>query len=295
MMLSEIIAIRNPKIAIARNNQAVKLVRHKKRNCALYQLYEEGELETYQRYMTMPTFHSTAYVISFIGIHGSLAKFVGIYKVGKFIKSDQKGFSKPLLGRSQLLNELCAKTKFLYHLHRIGGRPGLADLRDRLVIDWGPSAIQWCQRFHRQDKEVWEIQPRKSPAAHPFQGYYNVCLTYRELKSIVRNRGNREWHDALSEVAGIYLILDTQSGRQYIGSAYGRRGVLGRWQSYARNPHGNNEQLKRLLLRHPGRENKFQFSLLKTLEKDLPPIEVIGYEHFYKRKLGSKAFGLNGN
>jgi hypothetical protein len=56
--------------------------------------------------------------------------------------------------------------------------------------------------------------PPKSTARHPFRGYYNVCLPYSELKKIVTNRSNREWHDALSEVAGIYLILDTQTGKQ---------------------------------------------------------------------------------
>jgi hypothetical protein len=245
--------------------------------------------------MSKPRFHKAEFVISFIGIHEKYARFVGIYRVGHFLQSNQKGFLKPLSGASDLLSEACRGAKFLYQLTRMGGKAGFEDLRDRLVIDWGGSAISWCQKFHRQDKEIWEIQPPKSAAAHPFRGYYNICLPYSELKKIVTHRSNREWHDALSEVAGVYLILDTESGNQYIGSAYGRKGILGRWQAYARNPHGGSKKLKNLLSKHSGRQNKFQFSILKTLEKDLPQVEVIECERFFKQKLGSRAFGLNCN
>jgi hypothetical protein len=295
MFLSEIIAARNPDVANARQNHAVRLVRHKSRKDDVYQLYEQDELEIYQSYMAKPWFHKSKYVISFLGIHGRYARFVGIYKIGTVLRSDQEGFSGLLKGRSDLLLEACRGAKFLYELTRVTGAEGLEELRERLVIDWGASAISWCQKFHRQDKEIWEIQPPRSSPQYPFRGYYNTCLPYSEMREIVSNRGNREWQHALSEVAGIYLILDTESGNQYIGSAYGQKGVLGRWQTYARNPDGNNKRLKELLSKHPGRENKFQFSLLKTLEKDLTPVEVIEHELFFKKKLGSRAFGLNSN
>jgi hypothetical protein len=295
MLLSELVAARSPQLAIARDRHKVRLVRHKAQDHDLSQLYEAGELEIYQSYVSKPWFHKSEYVISFIGIHGKYAKLIGIFKVGRILRSDEKDFLKPLSSGSRLLFEACRWAKFLYQLRRIKGKAGLDDLRDRLVIDWGGSAISWCQKFHRQDKEIWEIQPPKSTARHPFRGYYNVCLPYSELKKIVTNRSNREWHDALSEVAGIYLILDTQTGKQYIGSAYGRKGILGRWQAYTRNPHGGNKLLKNLLSRHPGRQNKFQFSLLKTLEKDLTQVEVIEYERFFKQKLGSRASRLNLN
>jgi GIY-YIG catalytic domain len=295
MLLSEIIAARNSELVSARETHAIRLVRHKDRRTDLNQLYAEGKLEIYQSYMSKPWFHRAKYVISFLGLHGRHAKFIGVFEVGKILNSNESGFSKALSGSSELLRKACHGAKFHYQLSRIKGRAGLDDLRDRLVIDWGGSAISWCQKFHGQDKEIWEIRPPISHAQHPFQGYYNVCLPYSELRQIVTNRSNREWHDALSEVAGVYLILDTESGKQYVGSAYGRRGILGRWQAYARNPHGGNKQLKTLLSKHPGRQNKFQFALLKTLEKDLTKFEVIEYERFFKQKLGSKVSGLNSN
>jgi len=36
----------------------------------------------------------------------------------------------------------------------------------------------------------------------------------------------------LASVAGVYLILDTETGYQYIGAATGKDGIWGRWSKY---------------------------------------------------------------
>ncbi len=41
-------------------------------------------------------------------------------------------------------------------------------------------------------------------------------------------------------VAGIHLITDTLTGKQYVGSAYGKDGVVGRWCEYALKSLGRN-------------------------------------------------------
>lgn len=99
----------------------------------------------------------------------------------------------------------------------------------------------------------------------------------------------------LSSVAGVYLILDTVSGMQYIGSAYGKEGIIGRWEQYARNGHGGNKQLMELLEKDPERITKFQYSILITLPQSMTKNEVINVEMLYKKKLGSRSFGLNSN
>jgi len=73
----------------------------------------------------------------------------------------------------------------------------------------------------------------------------------------------------LAAVAGVYLIVDRKTGKQYVGSASGEGGILSRWRSYADTGHGGNKRLIDLAACDP--------------------------EGLYKEKLGSRAFGLNSN
>jgi hypothetical protein len=55
----------------------------------------------------------------------------------------------------------------------------------------------------------------------------------------------RRWADVLRSGRGIYLLVHRETGQQYVGSAYGVDGLLGRWKSYA-DGHGGNVGLKEL-------------------------------------------------
>lgn len=170
----------------------------------------------------------------------------------------------------------------------------LNDLKERLIIDWGKGAINWQQWLKVNDKEIVEILPKGY--FDKFPGFLNFTLNFYELKKIIeRPDSNREWHRMLGSVAGIYLILDTINGLQYIGSASGEKGILGRWEQYAKNSHGNNKLLIDLLNKHPERYKSFKFSILQTLPRTLTAKEVVAQEKKYKEKLGTRAFGLNGN
>lgn len=125
-----------------------------------------------------------------------------------------------------------------------------------------------------------------------FPGFENIILKYRKLKKIIDNpSANKEWHTMLRAVAGVYLIIDTKTGKQYVGSAYGKEGILGRWKEYCKNGHGGNKLLIKLLKDDLNYVQNFQNSILRTL----PKTEVISIEAIYKKKLGSIAFGLNLN
>ena len=104
---------------------------------------------------------------------------------------------------------------------------------------------------------------------------------------------SRNWHTLLSAVAGVYLITDTLTSLQYVGSAYGKSGILGRWKEYAKNPTGGNAPLIELLGDDKHYAKYLQFSILETLDKSLTPVEVIRREWRYKKKLGPKAVPLN--
>lgn len=170
--------------------------------------------------------------------------------------------------------------------------PGFEDLAGRVVIDWGGSALAWHQWL--ADKEVLEVLP--AGYVRPFPGYLDFVLAYEELVAIIESpAANREWHRRLSAVAGVYLIVDRQTGKQYVGSASGSEGILGRWRAYATAAHGGNRQLKALLDADPGCGAHLEFTILRTLPRTLTRAEVVEYEALYKRKLGTRAFGLNSN
>ena len=162
------------------------------------------------------------------------------------------------------------------------------------MIEWGSSAINWHQCLDLHDKEVVEILP--VGFVKTFPGFTEFTLSYGELKQVISNPdANKLWHTLLSAVAGIYLITDLITGEQYVGSAYGQGGILGRWKSYTATGHGGNKKLKELLKDDAGRIHNLQFSVLATMNRAATKNEAIALENSWKEKLGSRAHGLNAN
>jgi len=89
--------------------------------------------------------------------------------------------------------------------------------------------------------------------------------------------------------------LDKITGNQYIGSAYGKDGIWQRWSEYSKTGHGGNELLKELCLIDTQYYKNFQFTILQSLPSNLSNKDVIAVESLYKKKLGTKVFGLNKN
>ena len=144
------------------------------------------------------------------------------------------------------------------------------------------------------DKVVVEVLPEGY--VKDFPGFDNIILSFRELERIIKNPdANKEWKRMLTSVAGVYLILDTHTGNQYVGSAYGKDGVWGRWAEYIADGTGGNKMLQDLVEGKEDYKYHFQYSLLKTMSISSLPKEVIDFERIYKNKLGSRAFGLNLN
>jgi hypothetical protein len=86
----------------------------------------------------------------------------------------------------------------------------------------------------------------------------------------------------LSSVSGVYLILDTKSDRQYVGSAYGVNGIRARWSAYVRKPSGGDLLLVNLLSTTPEASANFQFSILRVLESGATRDEVLTHEALLK-------------
>jgi hypothetical protein len=254
------------------NGKKVKLVRHKDEREEYRELLKSRDtLLEYQKEQGKPVFKDCDYILSFIGTERKRSIFFGVFKV-EGVQLGENG-------------------KYYYDLTEI---PDLAHLNDRLVIDWGNNAIAWHQWYHLQEKEVIELLPAGYIGTFP--GLLDFVLDFEDLIKLTNNpAANHDWKNHLSSVNGIYLILDTSTGNQYIGSACGQSGIWQRWCDYAKTIHGGNKLLKVVQEQNPNCHRNFKYSILQTLPSNITQKEIIKIENLYKEKLGTKAFGLNGN
>ncbi|MBI5922422.1 MAG: GIY-YIG nuclease family protein [Betaproteobacteria bacterium] len=268
------------------STRRTKLVRHQEQGVDLAALHRAGQFEFYQSFQGRAVFENCEQIVSFIGSAGTQAVFVGVYQVlgvsGPKALTLPPDFQYPQLNLSSV---------YVYQLNR---DKRFDVLIDRLIIDWGSGTRSWVQKFRHGAKEVVEVLPRGY--VKEFSGFLDFVLRFDELKAMIDNpTANREWHRMLGSVSGVYLILDSVTGRQYIGSAYGDGGIIARWSQYARTGHGGNAKLKALLTERPNARSDLHFSVLQTLSPSLTAREVIAYEVRHKEKLGTRAHGLNSN
>ena len=135
----------------------------------------------------------------------------------------------------------------------------------------------------------------KRVALSDFLGFDSVNIDYKTLKYIVSDN-ILSWKSALSNVKGVYLIVDTHTGKQYVGSAYGDECIWQRWSNYAKDGYGGNVELRELLIIN-GAEYKynFKYSILEVCNMNLGNEYIIGRENHWKEVLLTREFGLNLN
>ena len=265
----------------------VKLIRHNLTKEEVAANYERGYLELYQSVQNHARFRNCDMVISFLGTEGTNGVFQGCYRVG-----DSKLYIRAQFPEDFTPDSGMAEDKSV--VYELVKTDLLADMKDRLVIDWGKGTINFCQNGTTA-KEVLEIRPAMSEIS--FTSYDRVLLSFETLHKIVYNKAAyKEWEEKLSAVAGVYLITDTKTGKHYVGSASGEQGgIWGRWSEYARTKHGGNKRLKELIAADADYCNNFQYSILEVFPIKRDRHEVLEYEQLYKKKLWSIQFGLNDN
>ncbi|HOC94099.1 MAG TPA: GIY-YIG nuclease family protein [bacterium] len=269
-------------------NDRIKMLRHQVSGHDLHDIYKQNRshFEVYQSTQGKTRLNCN-YIVSFIGLPHGHAVFIGVYKI--------EG-AKPMSEAKPPLNypyiKLIERARTWYDMVRCDG---YEDLIDRVVIDWGQSERSWHQWLKPdKPKEIVEILP--AGFVKYFPGFLEISLDYADLKTMIRNPvANREWHILLKSVAGVYLIVDRKTGKQYVGAAYGADGILGRWRSYAETGHGGNKQLIEKVNSSDDYPDSFTFSILHTLPKSSTKDEALEWERLFKNKLGMRAFGLNTN
>ena len=264
----------------------VKLIRHSLSDKNFKECYDADKVYEYTCHQKKDFSKGYEYWVTFISGSGTLAKLYSIYKVGAFIPDTEETIPAglPSTEASHYNGEHA-----IFDLERLDV---LEEMEGRLTIDWGQSARMWHQKG-TTEKPIISIQPEEKKV---FTGFENLVKTYDELKEIVDNPEVYDaWYTALSSVYAVYLIVDTETGKQYVGSAYGKDGLWGRWSEYIQTHHGNNKKMKQLICDYPERYHAFQFSILQILPKTVTDEEVIRIESLWKSKLLSIRFGMNDN
>ncbi len=267
------------------NPQKVKLIRHSKGHENFKKCYENKQIFEYTRCQSPEFSKNYDYWAVFISEAGTYARFFALYKVNGSVPDtpDLKPEGFPIE------KWFCGKGAYF----DLQPMDLLREYEGRMVIDWGKSTLMWHQKG-TTPKPIVAIAAEQIV----FPGFENLVLLYDKLKEVVDNNLNYEsWHTALSSVNAVYLIVDRESGRQYVGSAYGEGGVLQRWKEYVETKHGNNKLMKELLNTKPESYKNFQFTILQILPQTITPGEIQQIESLWKRKLVTKDsdFGLNAN
>jgi hypothetical protein len=231
----------------------------------------------------------TGHVASFIGHEPGRAVFVGLYTIDgatpqsfeeyrdfpahvELTKLGMRGW-QPDAGEQQSRLFFGLTLKEFY-----------SDWFGKLVIDWPPPERSWWRRAERNTMRVLAVR-EESFFATSMPSWNELVLTHAELGVLPTL-----WRAALEQWRGIYFIHDAGDGKGYVGSAYGRENILGRWMNYADTGHGGN-----VLLR--GREPQgMTFSILQRVSPDMDAAEVIRLEATWKERLHTRRpFGLNDN
>lgn len=262
----------------------VRLVRHSNAEIQALDVFlnDRSRFIEYTAWQKPGKFGDAKYLAIFVTARATTSLFLGLWEIQGVVKNRDLGPSNLEVLRNFELPEYWYKSSDRYDLEL---SCTMSDLIQRLVIDWGGSTVSWVQK---KDKDIVEIKAKNSIG--DFVSYDSILLSYQELKTLVNDiDANVSWVNALSNVNGVYLIKHRKDGRLYVGSAYGKGGILGRWSSYSRTGHGGNKLLKEL------DPHDFEFSVLEISPSTMSADDVIARENRWKACLGTKEFGLNDN
>ena len=149
-----------------------------------------------------------------------------------------------------------------------------------------------------ENMEVLEILSSKYEGKD-FPGYDKIILSWTELSTIIE-RQKKDWVVALKNQKAVYLITDTNTGKQYVGSATNDKGMLlDRWATYIDSGSGGNIRLEEIKKdRNKGLDyiqKYFQYSILENFYKNTDDRYILERESWWKDVLRTREFGYNAN
>ncbi len=234
---------------------------------------DRAAFELHQGLFKKPRLDSVSSVVGFVQTADDEALFVGVWDViGCHLCPRDK--VDPVTG------------EYKQHLYEFRSTEWLNCYVERMVVDWA-RARSWVRRLPSTKKPIAVTEIRPSGWYKPFPGYAVFQTSLREVAGYTT-----AWKIQLSANRGIYLLVHPETGEQYVGSATGQDGFLGRWRDYTVNGHGGNELLRPLA---EGGIPNYQISVLEVAGSGMSDEDVLAREATWKDKLGSRAHGLNLN
>lgn len=235
----------------------------------------DGKFKQWQEHQSKKNFQCK-HILSLIYLGNNQWLFAGIYKVKDVKPYRWKG-----------------KNHFMYSTQEV---KGLDHLTGKAIIQFSKTCRNsyLCSPKYKNQLFLMGLRDQRMTIGD-FPGYNSVLLSYRMLKTVVRE-SIPSWKSSLSNVAGIYLVTDTSDGKIYVGSASGGDGIWQRWKDYVKNGHGGNKELRNLLRKKKiDHAERFQFSLLEICDINSSKDYIISREVHWKNVLKTREFGLNQN
>lgn len=239
-----------------------------------------GKFKEYQEIQTKDNF-KRKYVISLIYSSKNVWMYAGIYEVLNEPKFDP--ITKLFKYDTKLLdvqNDLIGRLYFKYD----------KEYRASYVnLDLKPTNGE-----NPAEMKILKIEEHKH-SIQEFPGFDNVNVSYEILKKITEQE-IQTWKSNLSKAKGVYLIVDTKTGRQYVGSASGDEAIWNRWSDYVKNGHGGNKGLKDIIdIEGASYACNFQFSILEISNLNTSDLYIYQRESHWKDVLLTRDFGYNHN
>ena len=100
------------------------------------------------------------------------------------------------------------------------------------------------------------------------------------------------WQQVLRSVKGVYLLVDVDSGRQYVGAAKGGDSLLGRWMNFPDGGVGGDVGLRAAAR---GGRRHYQVSVIEVVDENATDDTIERIESGWKNKMCTRQFGLNQN
>lgn len=232
----------------------------------------EGKFKEWQEGQTRRNFPCDM-VIGLIELRKNEWLFAGVYRV---LGCEEKG-----------------KKHFEYSTELLSGQD---ELIGRVIVhhDRKGRAAYLRGQPDREDFYISEILPKKL-SVEEFPGYNSVNVPFRKLQIIIY-QNIQSWYGALSNIKGVYLITDNQTGKLYVGKAAGDSGIWQRWADYVKNGHGGNQDLKALLeCKGVDYRVNFQYAILEIADSHASDEYILQRESYWKNVLRTREFGYNSN
>jgi hypothetical protein len=266
------------------NPAKIRLVRHGNKEIDVLDTFitDIEKFTEYTAWQKPGKYGDSDYLAVFCPARSTTSLFLGIWKVSG--ATDNRHLNQTHLNKLKKysLPEEWFNSSVRYDLELTNI---MADMKQRLVIEWGGSTVSWVQS---KNKNVVQIKPINSIG--DFTSFDSILLSFGDLKKLIEQTdSNISWVNALSAVNGVYLIKHKGNGQLYVGSAYGKGGIFGRWAQYAKTGHAGN---MRLIGLDP---YAFEFSILEISPATMSAEDVISRENRWKECLGTREFGLNEN